>query len=261
MTAALFSFLPTEHAPNTPDPERKHFKQPALRHAISAFTSITMSVLRLIGGEIISIYRQSLLTIGTSQARSLSTTGFLRHAAKPESEATEEAAASEEPEAGEADANAAPKQPVDDPKDRTRVIPVETSIRYLASEAYRQTYQDDPVWKQYRRNHKGPYPPKLTRKTCIRKGRISTGNPCPICRDEYLVLDHNNIDLLKQFISPQTGDVLSYRVTGLCQKKHTQLLVAVERAMDRGMLTFDVPFREYDYSEYYPAKEGKPSSK
>uniref|UniRef100_A0A182Q2X1 Small ribosomal subunit protein mS40 n=1 Tax=Anopheles farauti TaxID=69004 RepID=A0A182Q2X1_9DIPT len=181
-------------------------------------------------------------------------TGF-----SPENEATEEAIASEDGDQQNAD-DASKAAPVDDPKDRTRVIPVETSIRYLASDAYRQTYQDDPVWKQYRRNHKGLYPPKLTRKTCIRKGRISTGNPCPICRDEYLVLDHNNIDLLKQFISPQTGEVLSYRVTGLCQKKHTQLLVAVERAMDRGMLTFDVPFREYDYSEYYPAK-GNNSSK
>ncbi|XP_053663183.1 28S ribosomal protein S18b, mitochondrial [Anopheles marshallii] len=214
-----------------------------------------MSVLRLFGAELISIYRQSILTIGTGQKRSLSTTAFQRRSTKAENEPTEEAAVSEEPEQGEEGA-AASKQPIDDPKDRSRVIPVETSIRYLASDAYRQTYQDDPVWKQYRRNHKGPYPPKLTRKTCIRKGRISTGNPCPICRDKYLVLDHNNIDLLKQFISPQTGEVLSYRVTGLCQKKHTQLLVAVERAMDRGMVTFDVPFREYDYSEYYPVKEG-----
>ncbi|XP_052899462.1 28S ribosomal protein S18b, mitochondrial [Anopheles moucheti] len=213
-----------------------------------------MSVLRLFGAEVISIYRQSILKIRTGQTRFLSRTPFQQRSTKPENEPTEEAAVSEEPEPGEEGA-AASKQPIDDPKDRSRVIPVETSIRYLASDAYRQTYQDNPVWKQYRRNHKGPYPPKLTRKTCIRKDRISTGNPCPICRDEYLVLDHNNIDLLKQFISPQTGEVLSYRVTGLCQKKHTQLLVAVERAMDRGMLTFDVPFREYDYSEYYPAKD------
>uniref|UniRef100_A0A182T011 Small ribosomal subunit protein mS40 n=1 Tax=Anopheles maculatus TaxID=74869 RepID=A0A182T011_9DIPT len=220
-----------------------------------------MSVLRLIGAELLSIYRQSLLVPGTGQTRFLSATALQRRSTKPESEATEEAATAEEPEQQEEGDSAGSKQPTDDPKDRSRLIPVETSIRYLASEAYRQTYQDDPVWKQYRRNHKGPYPPKLTRKTCIRKGRISTGNPCPICRDEYLVLDHNNIDLLKQFISPQTGEVLSYRVTGLCQKKHTQLLVAVERAMDRGMITFDVPFREYDYSEYYPTKENNSSSK
>lgn len=218
-----------------------------------------MSVLRLIGAEIISIYRQSVLAIGTGQTRSISTSTFQRRSTKTEKEATEETTTSEELEQQGEEGAAASKQPIDDPKDRSRVIPVETSIRYLASDAYRQTYQEDPVWKQYRRNHKGPYPPKLTRKTCIRKGRISTGNPCPICRDEYLVLDHNNINLLKQFISPQTGEVLSYRVTGLCQKKHTQLLVAVERAMDRGMLTFDVPFREYDYSEYFPAKQNNSS--
>lgn len=39
---------------------------------------------------------------------------------------------------------------------------------------------------------------------------ISTGNPCPICRDEYLVLDYRNVDLLKQFISPYSGKLLSY---------------------------------------------------
>ncbi|XP_061390323.1 small ribosomal subunit protein mS40 [Musca vetustissima] len=135
-------------------------------------------------------------------------------------------------------------------KDRTKVIPVETSIRYLNSSAYKQTYGEQFVWEQYRRNHKGPFPPRQTRKTCIRQGVISTGNPCPICRDEYLVLDHRNIELLKQFISPQTGQVLSYTKTGLCQKKHLQLLVAVERARDYGLLTFDVPYREFDYSEY-----------
>lgn len=40
--------------------------------------------------------------------------------------------------------------------------------------------------------------------------RIVTGNPCPICRDEYLVLHEKNVDLLKQFISPYTGEVLGY---------------------------------------------------
>ena len=95
-----------------------------------------------------------------------------------------------------------------DPKiDRTKIVPVSVSIRYLASASYSQTYGDLPVWVQYRRNFKGLYPPSKTRKTCVRKGVISTGSPCPICRDEFLVLDQNNIDLLKQFISPQTGKV------------------------------------------------------
>lgn len=141
--------------------------------------------------------------------------------------------------------------------DRTRIIPIETSIRYLKSEAYNTTYGDKPVWVQYRRNHKGQIPPRKTRKTCIRGGVISTGSPCPICRDEYLVLDYRNTNLLKQFISPHSGQVLSYSKTGLCQKRHLQLMVAIERSRDQGLLTFDVPFREYDYSDYYGKKLGR----
>lgn len=102
------------------------------------------------------------------------------------------------------------------------------------------------------------FPPRKTRKTCIRGGQISTGNPCPICRDEYLVLSEENIELLKQFICPHTGSIISYTKTGLCQKKHFLLCVCIERARDRGMLTFDVPLRKYDYSEYYkPLKSVK----
>lgn len=138
----------------------------------------------------------------------------------------------------------------DESKDRTKIIPVETSIRYIKSKAYEQTYGSDPVWKLYRRNHKGAFAPPKTRKTCIRGGEISTGNPCPICRDEYLVLDPENVDLLKQFISPFTGATLSYSVTGICQRRHRELLVALEIAKDRGLIEFDVPFREYDYSLY-----------
>ncbi|XP_069697577.1 small ribosomal subunit protein mS40 [Periplaneta americana] len=140
---------------------------------------------------------------------------------------------------------------IDPSRDRTKIIPVETSMKYLKSEAYKITYGDKPVWTEYRRNHKGAFPPRKTRKTCIRAGQISTGNPCPVCRDEYLVLHHENVDLLKQFISPHTGEVLSFSKTGLCQKRHKELLVAIERAKDYGYITFDVPFRAYNYSLYY----------
>lgn len=99
------------------------------------------------------------------------------------------------------------EEKIDPAIDRTKIIPVETSIRYLKSTAYTTTYGQQPVWVQYRRNFKGQFPPLKTRKTCVRAGKISTGNPCPICRDEYLVLDHNNVDLLKQFISKHTGEV------------------------------------------------------
>lgn len=33
--------------------------------------------------------------------------------------------------------------------------------------AYKECYGDEPVWKQYRRNHKGLIPPEKTRKACI----------------------------------------------------------------------------------------------
>ncbi|XP_050307242.1 28S ribosomal protein S18b, mitochondrial [Anthonomus grandis grandis] len=137
-------------------------------------------------------------------------------------------------------------------KDRTEVIPLETSIRYLKSAAYKQTYGEEPVWVPYRRNHKGAIPPRKTRKTCIRGGQISTGSPCPICRDEYLVLHEEHLELLKQFISPQTGAILETSKTGLCRKRQLELEVCIQRAQDQGLLTFDVPFRKYDYSLYNP---------
>ncbi|XP_063877921.1 small ribosomal subunit protein mS40-like [Scylla paramamosain] len=144
------------------------------------------------------------------------------------------------------------KKEIDPAKDRTRVIPVEMSLKYLQSEAYQTAYGEDPVWKKYRRNFKGAFPPKKTRKMCIRAGVISTGNPCPICRDEYLVLDPINTNLLKQFISPHNNSILPTSITNLCRKKHRELEVSVHKARDIGLLTYDVPFRRYHYPDYYP---------
>lgn len=129
-------------------------------------------------------------------------------------------------------------------------IPVETGIRYLQSKAYSITYGENPVWKYYRRNFRGAIPPRKTRKTCVRSGKIASNNPCPLCRDNYLVVDPQNTELLKQFISPHTGETLSYKVTGLCQKQHKRLLSAIDIARDKGALTYDVPFRSYNYDEY-----------
>jgi len=147
------------------------------------------------------------------------------------------------------------KKAVDSAKDRSKVIPVDVSIQYMKSSAYEKTYGADPVWTHYRRNFKGQIPPRKTRKRCIRSSKISTGNPCPICRDEYLVLHPKNVELLKQFISPHTGETLSYRTTGLCQRRHRELLVAIMQAKDLGVITFDLPFQEYDYSEYVDLKK------
>ncbi|XP_039288392.1 28S ribosomal protein S18b, mitochondrial isoform X2 [Nilaparvata lugens] len=138
----------------------------------------------------------------------------------------------------------------DPSKDRTKVIPVETSVRYMNSKAYQMTYGDEPVWVKYRRNFKGQFAPKETRKTCIRKGQIATGNPCPICRDEYLVPHETNVKLLQQFISPYNGNILKTSKTGVCRKQHIKLEIAIERAKDQGLITFDVPFRTYNYSDY-----------
>ncbi|KAK7095292.1 small ribosomal subunit protein mS40-like [Littorina saxatilis] len=135
-------------------------------------------------------------------------------------------------------------------------VDAETSIRYMESNAYQGVYGEKPVWFYYRRNFKGSIPPE-TRKTCIRKGEISTGSPCPICRDEYLVLDQKNVKLLQQFISPYTGEVLATKKTGICQQQHSKLLVEVMKAQDSGYLDKNVPFRVYDYSQYWDETKGK----
>lgn len=138
----------------------------------------------------------------------------------------------------------------EDPKDRTRVISLETSMAYMESDAYRQTYGDHKVWELYRRNFSKGRHFAQTRKTCIRQDRISTGNPCPICRDEYLVVDYRNLKLITQFIDEYSGRVYSTRKTGVCQRQQLNLLVAIEKARELGLLTIDQPFVEYDYSKY-----------
>ncbi|XP_071115683.1 small ribosomal subunit protein mS40-like [Haliotis cracherodii] len=139
--------------------------------------------------------------------------------------------------------------PMERQQPRRQMVDPDTSIRYLASSSYREAYGDDPVWRHYRRNFKGSLPPR-TRKTCVRKGEIATGSPCPVCRDEFLVLDMTNVGLLEQFISPYTGEVYDYMKTGLCQTQHKKLVLEVLKARNHGLIQSAVPFRRYDYSEY-----------
>ena len=106
------------------------------------------------------------------------------------------------------------------------------------------------VWELYRRNfHKGRKSAP-TRKTCIRQDKISTGNPCPICRDEYLLVDYQNLKLIEQFIDEYSGLIYSTKKTGVCQTQNKKLLLAIDKARDLGILTIDQPFVEYDYSKY-----------
>lgn len=137
-------------------------------------------------------------------------------------------------------------------KERSCEVPLEMSLEYMDSEAYSITYRGEPVWKPYRRNHKGTTPPLRTRKSCIKNGKIITGSPCPLCRDEYLVLDYRNVNLLKQFISEDNGEIFGCSKTGVCQRKQMTLLGAIKKAFDYGTIAFDVPFRQYEYSDYAP---------
>ncbi|XP_018014821.1 uncharacterized protein LOC108671759 [Hyalella azteca] len=130
-------------------------------------------------------------------------------------------------------------------------IPVDVSIRYMKSEAYKSTYGDEPVWKKYRRNNPGQYF-DLTRPACILGGVLARASACPICRDDYLVVDYRNVELLKQFISPQSGQQYFMKKTCVCQRAFRYLEVAIERAKDMGLLVHDVPIRRYDYRNFYP---------
>lgn len=138
--------------------------------------------------------------------------------------------------------------------DRRSKIPWETSIRYMDSDAYKTTYGDYLVWQLYRRAFGGQFQfvPRETRVSCVGEdGFISTGSPCPICRDEYLVLHHFNVKLLRQFLSPFTGKILPARKTNLCRVKHEELLVAIHKAKDYGTITFHIEPRTFNYRDYY----------
>ncbi|XP_054620761.1 28S ribosomal protein S18b, mitochondrial [Dunckerocampus dactyliophorus] len=126
---------------------------------------------------------------------------------------------------------------------------------YLESEEYIERYGTQPVWAGYRRNHKGGIPPQKTRKTCIRGQKIC-GNPCPICRDANVIVHHQNVKLLQQFISPHTGTIYDPTQTGVCMKQQKKLTAAVNTARNHGFLPFQIPYVDFvgeDYSNCHDA--------
>lgn len=126
--------------------------------------------------------------------------------------------------------------------DRRVKIDYKESIKYLSSETFKLIYQDELIWKVHRRNHMGQYPSKNSRPSCINEeGLVITSYPCPICKDEYLVLHPENHLLLKQFISPYTGKVYTVKEHGLCQRQYRNLQIAVMQARDIGTITYDIP--------------------
>ena len=54
-------------------------------------------------------------------------------------------------------------------------------------------------------------------------GMLITNNPCPICRDEYFVVDYRNVKLISQFMEDYTGRVMTATGTGVCQHQWVQV--------------------------------------
>lgn len=140
--------------------------------------------------------------------------------------------------------------------DRRIKVDYKDSIAYLESEAYKKTYDGHLVWKLYRRNHRSQTPSKNTRPNCInQEGFLSTSYPCPICRDEYLVIHPQNTKLLEQFVDSNSGKTLTCFEHGLCLKQYRNLVIAIHQARDLGLLKFQLPDRYYNYDEYYETIE------
>ncbi|XP_070593997.1 small ribosomal subunit protein mS40 isoform X2 [Erythrolamprus reginae] len=134
--------------------------------------------------------------------------------------------------------------------------------KYLESEEYITKYGNNPVWSGYRRNFKGQVPPQKTRKLCIRKGQVC-GNPCPICRDRHLFVDYRNVKLLEQFICPHSNVIFDATHTGVCRKRHKELVKAIDQAQENGLLPVSTPlisFRDVDWSNQHPSVSKTPPS-
>lgn len=132
---------------------------------------------------------------------------------------------------------------------------VETSIKYLQSEAFEKAYGNKLIWEWYIRNFKGRFPKSYTRKECVINELYATGNPCPICRDPFLVVNYKNVELLKQFVSPHSGYLYPTSKTNVCRKQHENLEIAFRKACDYGLIEHNIPHRLYDYSEYFSLEE------
>jgi small subunit ribosomal protein S18 len=61
--------------------------------------------------------------------------------------------------------------------------------------------------------------------------------PCPLTIDQINVLDHNDIDFLKRFISDR-GKILPRRNTGVSAKKQRIVSNAIKRARNLGLLPY-----------------------
>jgi len=111
------------------------------------------------------------------------------------------------------------------------------------------------IWQGYRRNFKGQFPPKKPRKKCIRYDRV-LGNPCPLCQLK-IESDYDphftDIEILEQFISPHTWEMLDHTTTGLCKKQQDGVVAAIAKARLHGYMPFTLPLPSDEPRKHEPA--------
>lgn len=110
-----------------------------------------------------------------------------------------------------------------------------------------------PIWKNYRRNFPGQFPPTQPRLNCRAGIKVKNwyGNPCPLCRITFAKnpsVTYTDVPLLKQFICPHTNKVLPTTVTNVCRRQQKTLLSAVAKARDYGYLLHTVPRINKDHA-------------
>jgi len=107
---------------------------------------------------------------------------------------------------------------------------------YFETDAFRAKYGDDEkVWFSYFRSQKGPRESQMAREACFNPAKTSL-NACPLHRDYQLLVHYKNLPLLKQFMCPTMGNIMSPLRTGICLQAHLELEVALTLAWQKGYL-------------------------
>ena len=75
------------------------------------------------------------------------------------------------------------------------------------------------------------------------------GTPCPICRDENLLLHETNVELLKQIIDPESEKILKNEKLQFCFVMYKYAAFCIERSWMNGYLKRKPLFKEFDYEE------------
>lgn len=123
--------------------------------------------------------------------------------------------------------------------------------QYFSSDEYKERYGNRLIWTDFKRNHKGSRQKQRTRIACLFNGKMC-GNPCPLCRDDNILLNFRNLTLLNHFIDPHNGMVHHSLRTGVCRNKQKLLEHTIWLARDQGFLP--TPVRKYesiDMSNYH----------